>query len=251
MLTEIINDNYAELSATDILVLQYIINNLTEVSNMHIDTLAKHCSVSRTSIYRLAKKLNFAGYSEFKNYIRWTHLKDDKKHDPSQIKRIKSDFESTYNHCETNTQIGNVIDTLHQSETIFVFGTGQAQYYCAQEFQRVFSQIGKFTYVIKALDELELVVKSFGPETVLFVISLSGESKHLDSVMTQCKIKKSTVISLTNFNNNTLAQLSDFQLYATTGGLKLDDTTSHSSFAPFYMVIDYLFTSYFYKYFNQ
>lgn len=251
MLTEIINDNYENLSATEIIVLQYIINNLIEVSNMHIDTLAKHCSVSRTSIYRLTRKLNFSGYSEFKNYIRWTNSGDGAPKETNQFRHIKEDADRTFNNSETSISVKNVINTIHDSDNVFVFGTGQAQYYCAQEFQRVFSQIGKFTYVIKALDELELVAKSFSENTVLVVISLSGDTKNLLTVLNQCKINKTTIVSLTNFSDNSLAHASQHNLYANTRPMNIGSNISHYSFAPFYMVIDYIFVSYYYEFKNK
>ncbi len=70
----VINENYSKLNTIDMYILTYIQNNLHECTSLSIAELAKRCNVSTATILRMAQKLNFSGYSEFKFF-----LKDDEK----------------------------------------------------------------------------------------------------------------------------------------------------------------------------
>ena len=63
-------DIISSLSSLELELLRYINANKQAVCNMSIQELAKNTFMSTTTIIRLCKKLNLAGYSHLKFFLR-------------------------------------------------------------------------------------------------------------------------------------------------------------------------------------
>ncbi|MDU6791843.1 MAG: MurR/RpiR family transcriptional regulator, partial [Anaerococcus sp.] len=66
---DLIKENKEKFTQTDLLIIDFIINNEDKKLDLSINDLAKKCLTSRTSILRFSKKLGFDGYSEFKYFL--------------------------------------------------------------------------------------------------------------------------------------------------------------------------------------
>ena len=217
MLIEAINKNYDKLNASDMQSLTIIMDDLYAIKDMNIEELAKKCNTSKSTILRLTQKLGFSGFSEFKSCIKWDNADKFKKKDTSDIQNIKLDFLSTCQQMETSTDLKDIVKLIHLSKNVVVYGTGQAQRYCAMEMQRMFMEVNKYIYYIGASDEFRM------------------QLLHLKGVKTA---------SITNFHNNPLASLCDYRLYAVSSAVPLAGNVDHNSFVNFLTVLEYIFLSY-------
>ena len=242
MLVDLINKNYKALSDADLYSLKCIVEIGKAIEKMSIEQLASQCDTSKSSILRLTQKLGFSGYSEFKNYIKWESPKSVT--DVEICSDIKADFNNTCIHLENSNQLREIAQLIKDSNQVLVYGTGQAQRYCAMEFQRLFMQINKYVYYVGVSDEFRLLAKGLKKGSTVIIISLSGDMKKIEDIVRMMKLKDIKIISLTNFHNNELAAIADYRLYAVSSEIPIGDNLIHNSFVDFFVVIEYLFREY-------
>ena len=242
MLSDLINENYKKLNDADLYSLKRIETIGKDIEKMNIEQVASHCDTSKSSILRLTQKLGFSGYSEFKNYIKWKTPKSTAEHLP--YTDLKADFKNTCIHLESSNQLEEIAKLIRDSNQVLVYGTGQAQRYCAMEFQRVFMQVNKYIYYVGASDEFRLLAKGLEKGSVVIIISLIFFKSPDKDIVQMMKLRDVKVISLTNFQNNELAALADHRLYAVSSDIPIGENLIHSSFVNFFVVIEYLFRKY-------
>lgn len=61
-----------------------------------------------------------------------------------------------------------------------------------------------------------MILNTISDEDLIFLISLTGESEHVKRLAKQFKLRNVPIISITKLKNNTLARLSDENLYINT-----------------------------------
>lgn len=66
IIENLINQYYKDLNENEKMIVSYILKNKEEFKDMGIVEIAEKCHTSKSSIHRLAKKLGFSGFSEFK-----------------------------------------------------------------------------------------------------------------------------------------------------------------------------------------
>lgn len=243
-LEQLINDNYAALNQTDLYILKVVLSKQKGLGNIGIEELARECNTSRTSILRMTKKLGFRGYSEFKNILQWQKKDETAVGINDTFERLESDISQTANFLNQNNQISQITAHIQKAKRVFIYGTGQAQRYCAQELQRLFMQIDVYFYVMSATSEFKLGVKNLTSDDLIIIISLSGDARNIEPELHVLNTKEVPIVSITNFANNKLAGLSTYRLYAINTPIGLSDEVEHHSFVPFFLIIEYLFRDY-------
>lgn len=80
--------------------------------HLGIDALAKACSVSRSSILRLAQKLGFSGYSEFRVFLKWEDQPEEGE--SMSFEKLLDDIEANLKFLRTKdmTDMCQLIDEL-------------------------------------------------------------------------------------------------------------------------------------------
>lgn len=240
---ELVNKYYGNLNQTDLHIIKIIMNNTIDMKKMKIEDLAEKCNTSRTSVLRMTKKLGFSGYSEFKNVIKW---EKDIVQAPLNLAAsvLMDDLNKTSKFLFDNEQLTLATNYIKKAKRVFVYGTGQAQRYCAQELQRLFMQVEVYFYVMHATEEFQLAVKNLTTEDVVIIISLSGNVVKIDTELKLLDVRNIPVISITNFTNNNLAGFSTCGLYVMNTPIQLDEDTEHHSFVHFLLVVELLFRKY-------
>lgn len=244
MLIDRINKNYQNLNDTDEHILKTILKDITVVEKMNIMELATLCSTSRTSILRFCKKLEFSGYSEFKNYIKWENRQNTTSTISDSKSYIKKDFESTYFQLTNTIQVKEIAKKIKEANKVFIYGTGQAQQYCARELQRLFMQINKYLYIMFAAEEFKLGINHLNSSDLVIIISLSGNIDIIEAQLNILKYKSIPIASVTNLENNKLASMSDYRLYVVSSPISLHNDIIHNSFSNFFVAIEYIFLTY-------
>ena len=55
-----------EFTKSELIIMDYILSNLHDISSYPISTIAEKCKVSKSALLRFCQKCGFQGYSEFK-----------------------------------------------------------------------------------------------------------------------------------------------------------------------------------------
>lgn len=239
---ELINEYYSKLNENDHYILKYVLNNKSSCYELGINDLASKCNVSRSSILRLAQKLGFSGYSEFRVFLKWQDQEKSEKN-INCIETFNSDLQETLKYAQ-NRDFEDICQLLDNAKRIFVYGTGTAQLNCAFELQRMFLAIGCHLHVIQANRELEMVLTNLTKEDVVIMISLSGDTPTLFFTVQALVAKGVPIVSVTNLNNNKLARMTPYNLYANSSTTRLSNGIKIDTFASFFIIAETLFRHY-------
>lgn len=239
---ELINKHYNRLNETDFHILKYILNHKSECHKLGINSLAEKCNVSRSSILRLAQKLGFSGYSEFRVFLKWQEQEGNNS-DKSQVEILSNDILETLKYIKTK-DFSEMCKLIHRAQRIFIYGTGTAQLDCAFELQRMFLAVQKYLHVIQAQTEFEMVIKDLTLDDLVIIISFSGDTPTIFSAVQSLVAKGIPFISVTNLKNNRLARMAPFNLYANSSSSELRDGTKLNTFASFFIIGEMLFSHY-------
>ncbi|KUP30757.1 MurR/RpiR family transcriptional regulator [Bacillus halotolerans] len=240
-LEELINQHYSKLNDNDFHILKYILNHKNTCYRLGIDALAKACSVSRSSILRLAQKLGFSGYSEFRVFLKWEDQPEEGE--SMSFQKLLDDIEANLKFIRTK-DMTDMCQLIDEADRIFVYGSGTAQKICAHDLQRMFIPLNKYLILIEGSNEFDQMQNDFKVNDLFIIISLSGETPELIPQARMLSAKGVPFISITNLKNNVLAQLTPHNLYATSKPVTLSDKKEIVAFAPFFLVGEALFRAY-------
>ena len=245
MLMEIVNKNYDKLNAIDVTILTYVTQHSDEVTKMGIEALAKACYTSKSTVLRLVQKLGFSGFSDFKSYLKWERTNPSARGDyQDRIDTVQWDIAQTCRTARASTDVVTIARSIKTSRTVVLYGTGEAQRYCAREMQRSFMELGVYLFYTGALEELKMLVRTLGPEDLVIFISLSGSVGSLDEVMRLIKVRGVRTATNTNLATNALAERCDYNAYAVCTSMATPGGVEHSSFASFFVVIEAIYVHY-------
>ncbi|MFT8321453.1 MAG: MurR/RpiR family transcriptional regulator [Bacillus sp. (in: firmicutes)] len=233
-LEELINRYYSQLHENDFHILKYILNNRSTCYKLNINDLAKKCNVSRSSVLRLAQKLDFSGYSEFRIFLKWED-EGEEEESTNYIGTLTADIEATLKHLQAKN-FGDICKLMDQSQRIFVYGTGSAQLNAAHELQRAFIAQHRYITIIHDQTKFDVILHDLTTEDLMIIISLSGDTPTLIPKVQKLVAKGIPFLSITNMKNNTLAQMTQHNLYATTTSVPTSSGIDYTSLASFFIV---------------
>lgn len=119
----LVNQHYHELNENDLQIVSYIIKHKHECQKMPIVELAQKTLTSKSSIVRLAKKLGFSGFSEFKYSL---------KNDSEQVQRnvaqvsfssMQSEDSKATLKLFNQTDVAPILKEIYSAKRIFCYGT--------------------------------------------------------------------------------------------------------------------------------
>ncbi|PLR75417.1 MurR/RpiR family transcriptional regulator [Bacillus sp. V3-13] len=238
----LVNKHYNDLHENDFHILKYILNNKKSCYDLGINSLADKCNVSRSSILRLAQKLGFSGYSEFRVFLKWED-QGDPKLQKTGVELLNNDILETLKYIKTK-DFTEICALIQQAERVFVYGTGTAQLNCAFDLQRMFLPLKKYLHVIQAQTELEMVLSDLTLDDVMIIISFSGDTPSIFPAVQSLVAKGVPFISITNLKNNRLARMTPHNLYANSSRSELRDGTKIDTFASFFIIGEALLSKY-------
>lgn len=241
MLHELIN-KYAEfLTDNDYHILSYVEKEPEHVANMTIMELSQQCNMSKSSILRMAKKLGFSGYSEFKYYLKESSAKNDSSGNVFELS--ENDIKRTVQLFD-NQDKQPIYSLIDEAETIYAYGTGWGQQNALQELSRYLLSMDKRVYLIPSLRELQVASKNMSSDDLVIIASLSGDLDEVSSDLKKISHQGVPTLSITSFKNNHLAELSTYQLYFQSTDFGFAYNVAHKSFIGLHAIVDLLVRGY-------
>lgn len=241
-LEALINEHFDSLTPADRETLGLITADMGEIATLSSEALASRLGVSRTSLLRLFNKLGIATFAEFKYLLRETEKAETRAEDADLLLACKN-YHYTIDEIKKRSYT-EICEMLYQAPRIYVYGTGNAQKSEAEEFKRIFSQVGKWVIDLFDLGEVVFAKERMTPADLFVIISLSGETPEGVEVLKTIQGTKIKTLSITRFANNTIARLCAQNLYVTTKKWQGYRNFSYELMAPFYVLFDMLFVSY-------
>jgi|GEM_PF-152859 Transcriptional regulators len=241
----LINKYFDCLNENDIHVLNFIQQNLELCNDKTVSEIAKLCSVSPSTVVRTTKKLNFAGYSEFRYFlkretekIKQTKTPKDRHFESSILLR---DVIQTIKFFEEDKSLEKIYKLLSESNNIFTYGTGYGQNLMLQEFSRCLLNNNIYLNIVPSKTELELISHSITSKDLLIIASLSGNIDNIEYIVKNIVVKQIPIISITSFSRNDLANLATFNLYYQVSYLNKISNLNNSSFCTLNLVLSLLY----------
>lgn len=239
---ELMNRYYGSLNENDRIICQYIKNNRDTCYRLSIDEFAQECHVSKSVLFRFAKKLSLPGFSELKVRLRW---EAQEKREPSG-ELLKTVTDSYHKMIDTVMQqdLHTLLEKIEGAERILVYGSGYAQARVASELKRVFLPCKKHIFHIHGYDMVAPLKRLAGDKDLVIIISLSGESSAVVDLAQDLRLRRIPTVSITGMRNNTLSSLCDEQLYIHSIPVPASYAMDYEISTPYFILIEILYLHY-------
>ena len=168
-------------------VYNYIISNEEKVVYMKVRELAEEVHVSTTTILRFCKKVGCEGYSEFRLKLKQEVSSKEQKKINMDLTAVKDFFERVQTQAFAEN-IQEAVKLLTKASTYF-------------------NNVGWFSFAID--DPFTPVFRGKGERIATIALSVSGETEQTLMLAEKLKRRGSSLISITNKANCSLAKMSD------------------------------------------
>jgi len=233
---ELVNQNYDKLAENDHQIFKYISKNKCEVNELTCEQLAKKCHVSRTTLLRFCHKLDLKSFAELKYLL--------KSHEYTDDQNVNINIEET---CRIYHKIidemkqykyYDICSLIYNAETIYIYGTGNAQKAEAEAFKHMFLSMRKCVIDLFDLGEVQFMQSKFASKDLFIIISLSGETLAGIDILKLIENANINTLSITRFDNNTIARMCKYNLYVETKMLQGYKNLDYEMTAAFYVLLE-------------
>lgn len=201
--------NIQGLNDLELSVYQYVMQHQDAIPYMRIRELASDAHVSTTTILRFCKKMGCEGYSEFKLKMKEQIGRKENVHVPEDLSELRA-FLERVDSKNYQQRLDEAASMIAQADRVFCVGIANSGY-VAQYAARYFSSFGKFSM---AITDPFYPMWQLNPiqNTAALVFSISGEVSQVTQITDQLKQHDCRIISITNTEKCTVAQLADLNL---------------------------------------
>lgn len=241
---ELINQYSDQLSDSDYRLLSVILKNKQVLTNLSSKEISNIVYTSPAGLTRLAKKLHFNGFSEFKYFLK-NDVNDSNSLEANHLDALINDMTDTIK-LLSQTNMKPITGYIHDAKKIYIYGTGWGERRAADLMSRDFLAYNILLYIIPSFTELRWVLNDITEDDILFVISFSGENVLLNESLKKLKLHNAPYISITPLSKNTLSSRATYNLYYSATNLDISHTpdTEYNYFSSLELVADALFRSY-------
>ena len=167
--------NGKKVSELERTILTYLSENQKQLGSLNIQQIAKATYTSTSTVFRLAKKLGFAGYSEMVYKLSNHGLNTNFSESVSENARL---FSNLINQVFQENQL-QIIECgkclSHKEKTVFILGTGYSGIIAEYLYKKL---LGKGNYVLfsNGADTNALFLNNLNRIDIVICISKSGET---------------------------------------------------------------------------
>ena len=218
--------NKEALSMAERIVLDYLIENKTQLKDFSVEKIAEAAYTSPASVVRMCKKLGYKGFKDFKidfilanskveipetsEYTDVILIKDQNSGKKAIENNIRA-LEETINLYDEKT-FTKAANLIMNARKILIFGKGSSYLVC-KDLEMKLRRINKFC-IAQGESHDQLVDASFiNHKDVVIFVSNSGKTKEIVSSALLAKENKTPIISITRIGSSILADISDVVLY--------------------------------------
>ena len=213
-----------ELSRSEALVAEYIVNHTDEVINLSVSALADCCGVSEPTIIRACRNIGFSGYQALKialiqgmsapiNYSgEEVTAEDDMQQAVQKVFGAASDAINLTRDNLNLDDMRNAAEALLKARKILIFGVGGSAAVAA-DVQHKFMRLGLNATAYSDMNVQTIGAAYADENDVVFAISHSGSSKAVVDNAHLAKSNGATVISLSSMGKSPITEIADISLF--------------------------------------
>ena len=246
------------LTANEQRIASFILEHIDEVPQMTIEDLAKKTYTSHSAIVRLAKKLDYDGFKEFKAEIveivyRNLHKIDNvnanfpfERGDNSEViaKKMATLYTETIQRTVVQLDYSlmeQMAKVLLKAKRIFIFAQGDTQIRC-RGFQNKLMKINKFPIIGEEYADEDWVAANVTAEDCVLILSYSGRIKQYERFLQLFHDNKITSMLITGNAKGAFNHLADYVQVVTQTEYDFWKIGTFSSQIAFQYVLDTLFS---------
>lgn len=204
-----------KLTSTDHIILKNMKDHVHLIPDSTISELSQKIYTSSTSLHRLVKKLGFEGYTDFRYTMEDELNKQNETANDFQIASryltdTLDDIKITYELNERKFE--EVVEDILSHEDIYCFGTGWKQKQIVDNFANDLLYYGHAVKTLRNTDDLEIASQHFNKDSLVVIVSLSGDLNDYKSTMEDLKDHNITTIGVSIYTDNPLANLATHSL---------------------------------------
>lgn len=220
------------LNELELSLYSYIMKNSKKVIYMRIRELAEEAHVSTTTILRFCKKLKCDGFSEFKVKFKM-YIEEENINKISDDTSEIIDFLKKIENSDLDVKLDKLCEMVKTVSNVIFVGIGSSGILCKYA-ARYFSSIGKFSVHID--DPFFPTNFSLYDNCLIIAISVSGETPTIIENIISLKKEGCKVASITNYENCTIAKMSDISLAYYVQQIKVGQSDITTQLPVLYMI---------------
>ena len=231
--TLVVVDQMNQLSDLELDIYNYIISHRHEVVHMKLKDLAIDLHVSSSMISRVAKKLGYEGFLEWK-----AEMKLDQEDKPVQNKRALNyilDYFNRVDNKEFDDLIHQAAEMIVNSHEVICSGIGLSDA-IAKFAASLFNRKGKRT--IYCEDFSSRFRGMYDENDCALFFTVSGETKEVIDRIRELKRYGTKIIVITNNASSTAAKMSDLAITYYVPSSRNDDFYSSATQVPVLYIIE-------------
>lgn len=244
-------------------VMQFFYKQRSQIKNMNITDIAKQTYVSTTTVIRLAKKLGYHGFEDFKDdFLKEIDYLDSHFHHidanfpfdcDDNIQRIASKItqlsietmQDTFSLIEHDSLMQAVL-ALQKAKHIHLAAISYSLL-LGQMFRLDMMRIGRNVNICDINGEELFMESVVEKEDCVIFISYSGQIEKLCLLAQKVKQKGATVIAITSIGDNLLKKYSDIVLQVSTREKLYSKIKGYSNENSIKLILDILYSCYFHR----
>ena len=257
----------AAFSPAEQTVIDYLLVQKTAIETLTIQEIATATFVHPSTFIRIAKKLGFSGWLEFKaafleeqRYLTShfetidANLPFTDQDNPLTIAQKMASLEQVTIQDTLSLlkqeELQQAADLLNVAKEIKIF-TSNANLFIAQDFALKLRRIKKRVRIAETIGEHMYEAETCDQDTCVLLISYTGENSALRQILTTLKQHQSTIIGLTSIGENSIAQASDCHLRMTTRERLYSKIGNFTTSTSIYFLLDTLYATLFAKNYHE
>lgn len=224
------------LNELELEVYGYIMQHKNAIAYMRIREVATEAHVSTTTVLRFCKKMGCDGYAEFKLKMK----EYNKQKSIHKISENLSEIKAFFERLETEkfqSKLEEAAAMIAKMERVLFTGIGTSGH-IGQYGARCFTNIGKFSLCIS--DPYCPINMQETENTVVIVLSVSGETGQTIKIVNALKRCNCKIISITNTESCTISKLSDINISYYITKHQDEEHTDYTSQVPAVSIIESL-----------
>lgn len=188
-------------------VLEYLHQNQEILHNRTIQQLADETFTSKSTIFRLTKKLGFSGYTDMIYHLKKGQALPGDEAIDKYVSDLSNEIQKVF--LQNEITLNDFMNQLYKdNRSIYIIGTGYAGIIAEYLYKKILGQ-GELVYFSNGADSNALFLNNLHRITDIICISKSGETESVYSKATIAREKGIGVVSFTHSSDNTLARVSD------------------------------------------
>ena len=214
-------------SATEAIIIDYILDQGLNIKNMSANSIAKATYTSSPLLVRIAKKLGYHGWNDFKDaFINELEYLFKEQNIDASIPFVVSDDIMTIAHNIGQLQIETIQDTislinhddlqqalryLRDCKELDIYGVSN-NLLLAEEFKAKLFYLHKNVNICHLPGNAKVQAAMSTKEYCAILISYSGETNYIIDVAKILKNMQTPIIAITSIADNNLSKLADVTL---------------------------------------